>query len=264
MSFVSMRYKINGYEIITLQNLSEKEKNAFSEKLYEVTLKIFGGGSKQEFEEMVTKCDSLLSRFLIYKNKNNEWVGYFGIHRFRKKIDGKNVTVFRSQAGLLPEYRRSNAKMSFPIKEILRYKWKHPKEEVYCFVAIINPSMYCIADKNIKTVYPSPGKVTPDHIKHIISQCAIQFHFDKKDGDTFWARTIGWFPINTTEEVQFWKTSTDKRIRFYQKLNPHFLEGKGLLTLIPLTTKDLLISILHFVYYSFRKKVRFILRPRKK
>lgn len=242
--------------------MSKDEKNAFSNKLFELTQKIFGGGTKEEFEGTVSKCDSDDSRFLIYLNADKNWVGYIGLHRFSQKIDGKEVTVFRAQAGLLPEYRRTNARMGFPYKEILKYKLTHLSEELFSFVAIINPSMYSITDKYVRKIYPSPNKKVPSHIEHVIDQCASHYGFLQKEGDSFWARTIGWYPLYSGEELKFWKTSKDRRIRFFQELNPDFLQGKGLLTLIPLSLGSLIISSIAFVYYSIRKKLKFWLKSK--
>lgn len=251
-----MQKRIESTQLVNTKDFSEKELNIFSDKLYEITQHIFGGGNKEEFEEMISKCTSKESKFLIYKNKEGKWVGYFGLHRFSKTIDGKNVTVFRSQAGLLPEYRRKNASMSFAVKEVLKYKFKNWSDDIYCFVAIINPSMYHITCKYTSDIFPCPSKEVPEHIKHIVDQCSIHFDFPQKDGDSFWARTVGWFPIHTEEETTFWKNSNDINIRFYQDLNPDFLKGKGLLTLVPLDTKNLLLATLKFFWYSLKKRFR--------
>lgn len=252
-----MKGEITSTEVIYFNKLSVKDQEQFSDKLYELTCKIFGGGDKEEFEEMVSKCNSESSRYLIFKNEANEWVGYIGLHRFKKPIDNKNVVVFRAQIGLVPEYRRKNASFVFAIKEILKYKIFHPFDEVYSFVAIINPSMYCITHKYVPTVYPSPDFEVSEHIKNIIDQCADHFGFPQKEGDTFWARTIGWYPINTEEEKQFWFNSKERGVRYYQELNPDFLMGKGLMTLIPFTLIGLLRSLSQFMGYTLKKRAKF-------
>lgn len=252
-----MQHRIKSTEKISFGALTKKQQDEFSDHLYDVTCDIFGGGDKEEFEEMVSKCNSEASKYLIFKNEKDEWVGYIGLHRFKKEIDKKLVVVFRVQIGLKPEYRRTNANFTFAIKEILKYKLRHPTREVYSYVAIINPSMYSIAQRYVFHLYPAPGKKVPEHIEHVIDQCADHFGFPMKEGDTFWARTIGWFPLHTKEEVEFWKTSTDERVRFYQELNPWFLEGKGLMTLIPFSLFSVLASLLMFVKYTIRKKKKF-------
>lgn len=247
-------------QIVRYNELSENQKADFSDSLYELTCKIFGGGNKEEFEEMISKCNADDSKYLLYKNEKNEWVGYIGLHRFRKKIDGKQVAVFRSQIGLISDYRRTNASFTFAIKEILKYKLSHLSEEVFAFVAIINPSMYCITEKYAPRVYPSPFYITSEHAKNIIKQCSEYFGFPEKEGDTFWARSVGWYPLNTQEELDFWKNSKDKRVRFYQELNPDFLKGKGLITLIPLTFLGTLQSFVLFIWYAFKKKLKFLFK----
>lgn len=249
-----MEYTIKSTEKISIQDLTKNQQDEFSDHLYDVTCDIFGGGDKKHFEEMVSKCKSESSKYLIFKNEKGEWVGYIGLHRFKKEIDNKLVVVFRVQIGLKPKYRRKNADFTFAIKEIFKYKLRHPFREVYSYVAIINPSMYSIAQRYVFHLYPAPDKKVPEHIEHVIDQCANHFGFTVKEGDTFWARTIDWFPLHTQEEVEFWKNSTDKRVRFYQELNPWFLEGKGLMTLIPFSILGLVVSLFRFVKYTSRKK----------
>lgn len=255
-----MNYKIFSTEIIYYNKMSDNQKNEFSDKLYLLTCEIFDGGSKEDFEEMVSKCNSDNSKYLIFKNKKNEWVGYIGIHRFIKQIDNKNVVVFRLQIGLKPEYRRKNASFSFAIKEILKYKIFHPTSEVFCFVSIINPSMYSIAFKNVFTIYPSLNKKTPVHIKNIVEQCSSHFGFIQKKGDSFWSRTIGWYPIYSDYENDFWKKSKNKRIKFYMELNPSFRMGKGLLTLVPFTFWGLIFSFFSLLGYSIKKKLKLFIK----
>lgn len=258
-----MNPRVSSTERICTTGLSEKQLGAFSDKLYDLTMHIFGGGDKQEFEEMVSKCPSDDSRYLIYKNANNEWVGYFGLHRFTRRIDGETATVFRAQAGLLPEYRRTNASLFFPLKEIVKFKLKHPLNHLYAFVAIINPSMYYLTDRYVHRIYPSEHRHIPDHAVHIVEACAKQFNFRVKPGDTFWARTIGWYPVHTPKEEQFWNTTSNPRIQYYRRVNPDFLKGKGLLTLVPLSGFNILISTSLFFYYAMKKKIKFAIKQAK-
>lgn len=255
--------KVSATEKICTTKLSEKQLGVFSDKLYDLTTHIFGGGTKQEFEEMVSKCPSDDSRYLIYKNGAGQWVGYFGLHRFTKRIDGETATVFRAQAGLLPKYRRTNASLFFPLKEIVKFKLKHPRNHLYAFVAIINPSMYYLTDKYVHQIYPSEHRHIPDHAVNIVETCARQFKFPVKTGDSFWARTIGWYPVHTKEEEAFWNSSTNPRIKYYQHINPDFLKGKGLLTLVPLSGFNIFISACLFLYYSLKKKIKFRLKGSK-
>jgi hypothetical protein len=76
--------------------LSESEKEVFIDELYSVHRQIFSGVSKEEFVLYVVDPPARYTRVNIFRNSNNEAVGYFAVHFFDRTLN--NWTVPSSQA----------------------------------------------------------------------------------------------------------------------------------------------------------------------
>ena len=48
------------------------------------------------------------------------------------------------------------------------------------------------------------------------------------------------------DEPEFWRTSDNPIIRYYVETNPRYAEGRGLITLVPLTWTNLILSSVKF------------------
>lgn len=141
-------------ERIDPSDLEPRQREALSEKLFEIHQAVFAGLDKAAFDHYVVNSPAKKTRILLYRNRRKELIGYFGVHRFEKEVDGQPVVVFRAEVGLLPGYRQRDAKLSFCWSEATRYKLLHPGKHVYLFFVPVSPSSYAVAARYMHKVYP--------------------------------------------------------------------------------------------------------------
>lgn len=223
--------------------------------------RIFAGLNEKEFDQYVVNSPAKVTKIFIYTNKiKKEVIGYSAVHRFEKFINDKILVIFRTESGLLPEYRHKNADIFFWFKEAIKFKIFHPNKEIYYLVSPINPSVYARFAKYIYKVYPKYDRIIPLQIEKLMAHLAEEFHLEKIDRHNFLVRKVGWITLATEEEKAFWQNSNDPHIRFYINMNPDFHKGNGILTLIPLTSLNLFISFVSFfIYYTLKRNIRYYL-----
>ena len=73
------------------------------------------------------------------------------------------------------------------------------------------------------------------------------------DPDDPFIRRIGW---KTRQERPFWSRTTLRPVVFFRERNPGYHDGHGLLTLVPLSLRNVLLAFLRHAVYTFRETGR--------
>lgn len=243
-------------ERIDPSRLDARQREALSEKLYEIHQRVFAGLDKEAFGHYVVNSAAKKTRILLYRNRRKELIGYFGVHRFEKEVDGQPLVVFRAEVGLLPGYRQSDAKLSFCWSEATRYKLLHPGKHVYLFFVPVSPSSYAVAARYVHKVYPDRHLKIPADALRLMTQLALQFGLPAVEEANPLVRKVGWITLATRQEQDFWRSTGNPYVRFYVAANPQFGEGNGLLTLIPMTLANTLLSLFGVGLHGLKKKLR--------
>jgi hypothetical protein len=248
-------------EIAYPSKLTPEEQQRLSESLYRVHERIFKGLNKREFDHYVINSPADFTKIFTYRNKRKkEIIGYFAVHRFEKYIHDQPSVIFRAEAGLVPEYRRENANLSFWLMEAIKFKTLHPSRKAYFLCSPVNPSMYAILAKYTYKIYPKYDSSIPSEVEKLMMRLADEFGLEKADENNPLLRKVGWITQVTYEEKAFWQSSQNPHVRFYMNANSGFDKGNGLLTLVPLTFLNLFISFFGFIFYTLKKKMRSNLR----
>jgi hypothetical protein len=248
--------KVFAAEKIDPSKLSRQERQALSEELYRIHHAAFSGLDEEEFDHYVVNSPAIDTKILLYRNREKEVIGYFGVHRFEKSVNEHPLIVFRAEVGLLPGYRQRDANLSFWLLEALRFKLLHPGKQVYFFYVPVSPSFYAMVARYAHPVYPIHNGDIPSPILTLMIDLAQQFGLKQADEGNPLIRKVGWITKATDREKDFWQRSSNPHIRFYIDANPRFTEGNGLLTLIPLTFANALLSLLGMAFYTLKKKLK--------
>lgn len=243
-------------ERIDPATLDAQRKAALTETLYAVHRTVFDGLDQEAFDHYVVNSRARQTRILLYRNRQKELVGYFGVHRFEIEVGGEPLVVFRGEVGLLPAYRQKDANLSFWWTEAARFKLLHPRKRVYFFFVPVSPSFYAMAARYTHTAYPGRDRNVPADMLRLMTQLAPQFGLPALDPGNPLVRRVGWITLATPQERDFWRTTRNPYVRFYVDANPKFGEGNGLLTLIPVTLANAVLSSFGVGFHAFRKKLR--------
>lgn len=236
--------------------LDARQRAALSEELYALHRRVFDGLDQDAFDHYVVNSPATQTKILLYRNRRQELVGYFGVHRFEMNVDGQALVVFRGEVGLLPEYRQKDANLAFWWTEATRYKLLHPGRRVYFFFVPVSPSFYAMASRYVYEAYPGRRRDVPARVLRLMAQLAPRFGLPAVDaGDTL-VRRVGWITLATPQEQDFWRTTRNPYVRFYVDANPGFAEGNGLLTLIPVTLANAVLSLFGVGFHAVKKKLR--------
>ncbi|MGZ5055410.1 MAG: hypothetical protein ACXWAT_10785 [Methylobacter sp.] len=215
--------------------LSKQQREELSRTLYQIHRTVFTGLNEKDFNHYVLNSPAPVTRIFLYRNKQNELIGYLGVHRFEKQVEEQPLVVFRAEVGLLPEYRQKDADLSFWLMEAVKFKLLHPGKHVYFLYAPVSPSFYAMVARHTYKVYPRHDLNVPPDVLRLMTHLAQQFALQEADEKNPLIRKVGWITKATNQEKCFWQSSKNPHIRYYIDTNPKFNEGNGLLTLIPLT-----------------------------
>ncbi|MDD1643819.1 MAG: hypothetical protein LUQ29_11220 [Methylococcaceae bacterium] len=243
-------------ERIDPSKLSEQQREEPSKRLYQVHKAVFTGLNEKDFDHYLVNSSAQDTRILLYRNKQKDLIGYFGVHRFEKHMEEQPISVFRGEVGLLPGYRQRDACVCFWLTEAAKFKLLNPRQHVYFLAAPVNPSSYAMLARHTHKLYPRHDLSIPSRVLRLMMHLAHEFGLEQvKEGNPL-TRKVGWITLATDQEKKFWQSSKNPYVRFYIDNNPGFSEGNGLLTLIPLTITNTLLSLLGVAFQAIKKRFR--------
>lgn len=249
--------RISISETIDPNLLGKEEKGRFIRELYEVQCQIFQGVDINGFTSYIIRPDAVRTRVKIFRNDLQKPVGYYAIHLFEMRSNGAEITaIFRAEAGLIRAYRRKHATLSFALAEYCRYKCLHPGRKVYYLGTLVHPSSYHSLFRNCYELYPTYRCETPSNILRFMYDMAKNLGIEPTCRDNPLIVQVGWIVRNEREDLAFWSHCDKPDVKFFLRANPGYHEGEGLLTLVPITWKNLLWVFIRWATEVCRRKLR--------
>jgi hypothetical protein len=244
-------------EIIDPNLLVKEEKERFIRELYEIQSQIFQGVDIKGFTSYILRPSAKRTRVKIFRNDQQKAVGYYAIHLFEIRLnDGEIRTIFRAEAGLLRAYRRKHATLSFALAEYCRYKCLKPGRKVYYLGTLVHPSSYHLIFRHTKEMYPTYRCQTPPDVLRLMRDMAKNLGIGPICRDNPIIVQVGWIVRNDREDLAFWSQCDKPDVKFFLRKNPGYREGEGLLTLVPITWKNLLRVFIRLTTEVCRRRLR--------
>lgn len=238
---------IKGSDVINPCSLSSAEKEHLIDSLYQLHSKIFSGVTQEQFVSYVIDSPADWTRIRVYKNSLNEWVGYCVVHRFNKDICGQHFIIFRAEAGILRAYRGRSQTLWFAFNEAIKYRIRHPFREVYYLGSFVHPSVLYMFSRYFNQYYPRGNSPVPNKTKEFMLELANIFHLEPIAQQDVLVRNVGWITNDSDADRHFWLNHTNPIVKFYIRINPGYINGNGLLTLVPLTFSNIFTSLVKFM-----------------
>ena len=238
---------INKSDVVVPSKLSTDEKEQFVDSLYRLHTQIFDGVDKTSFISYVIDSPATLTRIRVYKNETGDWIGYCAVHRFHQRVFDRPCVVFRAEAGILREYRGRSQTLWFGLNEAIKYRLRHPFCSLYYLGSFVHPSVLYMFSRYFSEYYPRADSPLPDTIKKFMLELANIFHIKAVEGRSFLARQVGWITKESDEDRKYWQQNTNPMVKFYIHTNPGYIDGNGLLTLVPLTFSNITMSLIRFI-----------------
>lgn len=227
-------------ETITPKTLSPEARRELTDALYAVHNQIFDGVERDSFAKYVVDSKAEHTWIQVHKNEAGEAVGYFAFHIFEKQFNGEPTAVFRAEAGSLRAYRGSNTNARFGLSLALRYMMKHPGRKTFYLGSLVHPSSYSAFAKNCGEVWPRHDAQVPPELLAFMDELANEFGLERVDPANPLVRHVGWRTRETESEREYWQGCDKPAARFFLEANPGYVEGHGLVTVVPVTAATLL------------------------
>jgi hypothetical protein len=165
------------------------------------------------------------------------------------------LLIIRAEAGILREYRGRSITLWFGFKEALKYRIKHPLCDLYYLGSFVHPSVLYMFSRYFSEYYPRADTPIPNKIRAFMLELAKGFHLEPVDEQDVLVRQVGWITKESSEDRGFWLGHTNPIVKYYIKTNPGYVRGNGLLTLVPLTFRNIFMSLVRFVKNKLVRRI---------
>lgn len=234
--------KLTTTEVVDPHTLSPAENAALIEGLYAVHCEVFDGVSRESFAAYVVNSKADETSIQLFRDPEGQLAGYVATHTFLRHVDGQPVTVVRAEAGLRRSIRGGNAVGSFMARQILAARARH-SGVLYYLGCLVHPSSYCAFANYAAEIWPHPERATPPEIEALMLRLGDEFGLQQVDPARPLVRDVGWITRDTEGERRWWLESGREDARFYIEQNPGFVQGNGLLTLVPISAQSLAMGL---------------------
>jgi hypothetical protein len=232
-------------ELVDPAALGTEDRQDLAQALHALNAQIFSGVSRAEFDRTVISPPSAWTRIQLLRNEAGTCVGYEALHRYHFLLRDREQVVFRAQAGILKPYRGQGRSFPFGLRQALRYKLCHPAAHLVLFATIVHPSSFHLLAKHCHELYPHPFHPTPPRIRTLMHDLAAAFDERRPPvGDDPEIRQEDWITRDDEDDTAFWQHSRHPDVRYFLRVNPGYRQGHALLTLVPVSWKNLLWSLL--------------------
>ncbi len=235
--------KIAGRQIVVPTRLSEPKRAELSRQLYKVHQRIFAGVSAEGFRRHVVDAPAESTVIQLYLASDGQVVGYCALHRFRRRVRGRNAIVLRAEAGLLPEYRGRGAAYGFGMIRAAAERIRHPFTPIYYLGTLVHASSYHLFCKYFSRVFPHPAQQTPTDMQEIACELADGFPDPPVAQSDPLVRDVGWVTIETPQEKALNRRGDRADVQFFKARNPGYTEGHGLVVVVPITFGNLVTAL---------------------
>jgi hypothetical protein len=232
--------RIANTEVIVPKSLSAEARSQLIDALYAVHNEIFDGVERESFAKYVVESKAEHTWIQVHKNEAGEIVGYFAFHIFERQLGGVPTAVFRAEAGTLRAYRGGNVNARFGLALALRYLLKNPGRRAYYLGSLVHPSSYAVFSKYCGEVWPRRDTQTPPELQTFMEELAAEFGLEKVDESRPLVRKVGWKTRETEAEREYWQHCDKPAARYFIEANPGYVEGTGLVTVVPATAANIL------------------------
>ncbi|MBN1207873.1 MAG: cyclic nucleotide-binding domain-containing protein [Myxococcaceae bacterium] len=232
--------RIANTEVIIPKSLSPEAREQLIDALYAVHNQIFDGVERESFAKYVVLSKAEHTWIQVHKNEQAEIVGYFALHIFERQLGGIPTAVFRAEAGTLRAYRGGNVNARFGLSLGLRYLLKNPGRRAYYLGSLVHPSSYSLFAKYFGEVWPRRGQETPPELQAFMDELACEFGLERVHTSNALVRKVGWRTRETEAEREYWQHCDKPAARFFIEANPGYVDGDGLVTVVPVTAANLL------------------------
>lgn len=231
---------------ISPRQLDEAGRAALLLEMQALNREIFDGPGLPALTEAIAHGTLGLTTIQLYFDEAGRCVGYASLLCDEFEHEGEPWTVFRAMTGLLPAYRKRQSVLGFYITTIAAYLLRNPRRRTFFFTPIVHVSSYRLVARHAREMYPHPEQPVPPGIWEIMKCLGARYACTPVEGEhPLVCRRSVW--VRGTHGPKAPRLDQgDAFDRFFQQLNPRFSEGLCVMTLAPVTLRQVLTAALRY------------------
>ena len=241
-------------QVVDFTRAAPPIRAACLDDLFTFSSGMFENETREGFEKMLTAEGLRDARILFFRDGDGRVQGYNMVRRFAPIVDGRPVDLFRAVAAMAPEYRGGGSTLGFGMMLAVKRKLRHPLRPCYYIGALVHPSSYYLFAKNAADIWPRHDRDTPPDIRALIAKLAETTGIDITDATHPFVTFDGVPTRQDAGEAAFWRDHPRPEVQLFLKLNPRYSEGYGLVTLVPLTWKNLAVGAFRAATAGLRRR----------
>lgn len=208
--------------------------------------------------DFVARLRTGLDGLAIYRHpRTGAVVGLTGMRRLELVLPSgqRALALYSGGSYVEPAFRGLHLLQRFLAREVLRWRLRHPLGRAYIWFDALSFKTYMIATRNTPSYYPSRHWPVPTDIQALMLQLGRSTYGDRYDPQTHAIHKeqqrlkAHVAPIGQAE-------LSDPDIAFYVRSNPGHAHGDGLLTVIPFTAVNLVVTMLRGLWKQLRPAPR--------
>jgi hypothetical protein len=227
---------------IAINKLSLEEKNSLGKRLFKIFEESFIDLNKKDVIEHIIFRHGKAKLCAFYKT-NGEIVGFSSIHFSLLRIKTQYHTGLYGGTWTKLDYRGGGkATLKFVSIEVLKFKLLHPLTPLSYVTAMVSPTGYRLAARNIGVIFPRHNRSIPESSKQIVFKMIQNQGFIPTGQHPFVFKNKR-TPVKHSDPEGFMKSATlanDPYVLDYISLNPHYKQGDILFVHMPYTLLNML------------------------
>jgi hypothetical protein len=242
--------RITGHRSFDPARLPADELERLCEEVYAVYDQVFVGVGKEELRRSVILPEGEDTVVRVYTDAENRVVGFAAFNCSTQIIDGKRMFVMRDAAAILPAYRGQRVTYWYGFTRALVELVRHPFTPV-CFLGVmVHPSSYHLMYRYYPQFYPHPDHGFPEPMQALARRLVSHFPGSRVETDRALLRDTGWVTRETVDEGPVPSRYDTDDVRYFERLNPGWHTGHGLVIVVPITLRGLLTAFVRRVRES--------------
>lgn len=239
--------KLSRVSCHAVHEMGERAREALARELFGVHMQIFDGLDFAGFRRYVVERPSWRTWIWVKRSEAGRVVGYHATHVFLLDVQGRPSTVVRMEAGTLPQWRGRDLIMVNNCLRMFRLWLQAPGRRWCIFAALTHPSSYTFLSHYAPVIWPQAHLPTPPQVQRQMEELADAFGLERVDPARPMVRQVHWITRESEEDRDRWLASRRLNARFYLRANPGYVQGHGLVTLIPVDGAILLRALGNFL-----------------
>lgn len=231
--------------VVDPHRLSACARDRLADALYVSHCNVFDGVDRAAFQAYVVDSKADLTRILVLYDESGQVRGYCALHGFFQRHLGRRTLVIRAEIAAEAGWRRRGFAARFVARTLTWLRVRNPGVPAYLFACFVHPSAYVSLCRHAPEVWPRPDQETPPKMRALMHSLTRQFGIDVQDG----IAQVGWIARADSKPRKL-----DPLAAYYLARNPGYVDGQGLVTVVPLGSAGLVQGIAHLARHRWRRR----------